>query len=283
MNYDNTQLIAKKSLSQNFLINQQIIDKIASKMELFVNKSGAEKIVEIGPGEGSLTELFLKWNKPVVALEIDQRAVELLQDKFTNQPNLELKQIDATDFFAVNNNQTLEKIKPFTMLSNLPFNIGSRLLVDLAITCADVNFSVILQSEVADKLTENNKHLTFFGCWIKSFWDISKIMTIAPCHFRPAPKVYATLVEAESLFNKENWLFKLDSSQLIQARQILKSVFSQPRKSLSSHLRLLGLNSIQSDSFYKQYSLTPNTRLTWENYNNVWQNIYTEITSNYEK
>lgn len=274
MNSDNSTLIAKKSLSQNFLINQQIIDKIARKMELFVDKADVKTVIEIGPGEGSLTELFLKWDKKVIALEIDQRAVELLQNRFIDNNNLELLQLDATNYFGIDNLAVLNNIKPFVLLSNLPFNIGSRLLVDLAVTCPDIDFSVILQAEVADKLVENPKHLTFFGCWIKSFWEINKVMSIAPCHFRPAPKVYATLIEAKSKKQNDSWLFGLTPLELLSARSVLKSIFSQPRKSLSSHLRLLGLDSNQSDLFYAQTGYTPNTRLTWDNYEKLWGEIY---------
>jgi len=274
MNSDNSTLFAKKSLSQNFLINQQIIDKIARKMEVFVQKSVVKNVVEIGPGEGSLTEKFLQWDKKIVALEIDQRAVELLQNRFIGNNNLELLNFDASDYFNVENLSELNQLKPFVLLSNLPFNIGSRLMVDFAITCSDTNFSVILQAEVADKLIENPKHLTFFGCWIKSFWQINKVMSIAPCHFRPAPKVYATLIEANSKKDTNSWLFKLDSVELVRAREVLKSIFSQPRKSLSSHLRLLGLNSEKSNLFYANSGFSPNTRLTWENYERLWGEVY---------
>jgi 16S rRNA (adenine1518-N6/adenine1519-N6)-dimethyltransferase len=277
MKSDNSQLLAKKSLSQNFLINQQIIDKIAKKMQLFVEQSGVANVVEIGPGEGSLTKSFLEWGKHIIALEIDSRAVELLQQKFSDKLNLTLIQADASSYFSLENKTTLDELKPFVMVSNLPFNIGSRILVDLAITCPDINFSVILQSEVVDKLTQTSNHLTFFGCWIKSFWEIKEIMTIAPCHFRPVPKVYATLIEATSKKITGNWLFNLTSDELLQARTILKSIFSQPRKSLSSHLRLLGLSPEQSELFYKQTNYLPNTRLTWDNYNQLWGDICTFI------
>lgn len=273
MNLDNSQLTAKKSLSQNFLINQQIIDKIAKKMGDFVALSDCKNIIEIGPGEGSLTELFLDWGKPVVALEIDNRAVEFLEKKFDKKANLVLIGADATDYFSVKNIDKLNLLKPFALLSNLPFNIGSRLLVDLALTCSEVNFSVILQSEVAQKLTVKENHLTFFGCWINSFWKIKEIMTIAPCHFRPAPKVYATLVEAISRKTEGSWLFGLNETELLESRRVLKSIFSQPRKSLSSHLRLLGLNNMQAQEFYEQTKFLPNTRLNWENYETVWKEI----------
>jgi 16S rRNA (adenine1518-N6/adenine1519-N6)-dimethyltransferase len=271
---NHTDISPKRSLGQNFLVNLGVQKKVIAKMKELVSKAPEDNILEIGPGTGLLTQHLLNLKKPLLAMEIDNRAVEVLKKKFNHQNLLKIVQQDALQEIH-EPTETLKHWQPFTLLSNLPFNVGSRILVDLAINFPQTSFSVILQKEVAQKLATDD--ITFFGAWCRLFWDCKLEFVIAKNNFLPAPKVDAALVSGMSLTAKkdsQNWICELD----LEARQticrIIKQLFVHPRKSLKNNLLNLSWTKPQVDSFMIKSGLSDNTRLTFENYKNIIKEVY---------
>lgn len=189
-------IFVKKSLSQNFLKNKAKQVLVAKTMQVLVVKFPDLPIVEIGPGQGDLTQHFLTWNKKIIALELDLDCVEFLEKKFVSDPKLELKQIDALKVFE--NPQDFDFLpKDFILLSNLPFHVGSRILMDLPIFYPNLNFSVILQKEVTQK-TDLSKNFTFFGAWLNLFWETKINLDLPPKCFVPEPNVTSSLISTKS-------------------------------------------------------------------------------------
>ena len=188
---------AKKSLGQNFLINQNIIDKIINIIDVKY-----KNILEIGPGTGNLTEKILK-KKPnnFLVVEKDYNLVKLLKEKFN-----EKIEIINDDILKVEENSLSNEI--LTVYGNLPYNISTEILIKWILNMKDkkiwFDYLVLMfQKEVADRIisdfnTKNYGRLTILANWRLK---IKKICDIHPSCFNPRPKVESTLLLFEPKIN----------------------------------------------------------------------------------
>ena len=141
---------AAKSLGQNFLINQDIVNGIIDKA--CVNKE--DLIIEIGPGLGALTEELLKYAGKVVCIELDKRMIEILNDRFLSE-NLK---IINDDILKVNLNELIKKektenLKEVKIVANLPYYITTPIIMKLLEDKLDItSITVMVQREVANRL-----------------------------------------------------------------------------------------------------------------------------------
>ena len=188
---------AKKSLGQNFLIDQNIIDKIINIIDI-----RDKNILEIGPGTGNLTEKILKKKpKNFLVVEKDYNLVKLLKEKFNKKI-----EIMNNDIFKVEENSLSKEI--LTVYGNLPYNISTEILIKWILNMKDekiwFDYLVLMfQKEVADRIisdfnTKNYGRLTILANWRLK---IKKICDIHPSCFNPRPKVESTLLLFEPKIN----------------------------------------------------------------------------------
>lgn len=268
----------KKQFGQNFLVNPAMQRKIAEHMGVLVDKYPLAAVVEIGPGQGDLTQYLLDFQRIVIALEIDPQALAVLQQKFGQVANLRLMQADALELLTKNPGMITQLLtlsqgpdsqaKPnddatFILLSNLPFNVGSRILVELPVYYPHTPFAVILQREVANK-TRTGSDFTFFGAWLNLFWDLTVEFQIAPGNFYPVPKVYSSLLVGWPRQLPE-WLSTPE--RRTRAKNLLKTLCRQPRKTILNNLKNTVFASLGNQ-------LAANQRLGWENYQTILSTAY---------
>lgn len=172
----------KKKWGQNFLRNRGAVEKIVSA----VDAAPGEIVVEIGPGEGVLTEKLLDLPNRVVAVEIDPDLARRLTAKFGDR--LELRQEDAVEAPLPDT--------PFRAVGNLPYNVGTPILrrVIADPNCRRAVF--MLQKEVAERVvakpgTEAYGYLTLY---VHAFASARSILTLEPKSFYPPPKVRSAVV-----------------------------------------------------------------------------------------
>ena len=181
---------AKKSLGQNFLTDQKIIDKIVNIVNI-KDKS----ILEIGPGTGNLTFDILKKNpKKLIVIEKDLRLAELLNKDLGNKI-----EIINEDVLKIDEN-SLEK-NPLTVFGNLPYNISTEILCKWILNIENKNFwfdclILMFQKEVADRIisefnTKNYGRLSILANWKL---DITKICDVKPLSFSPRPKIDSSIL-----------------------------------------------------------------------------------------
>jgi 16S rRNA (adenine1518-N6/adenine1519-N6)-dimethyltransferase len=259
------QITAKKHFSQNFLVDAKAQERVAAGMKAVCELNDLP-IIEIGPGQGDVTKRAVLWNQKLIAIEIDPEAVEYLT-KEIKEVNFELIHGDATKLFEdlqVNNLPT-----DFTLISSLPYHIGSRILVDLAVNCPQVNFGVIHQKEVIIKTQSNpnlDQKITFFGAWLNLFWDCKYCFDLPPHCFNPKPKVHSAFLQGISL-NAQNLNWLDTNKKRTEAKNILKLIFSNPKKTLVNNLKNLDWHKEKILQFMAQNCNNDlNTRLTWSNY-----------------
>ena len=258
----------KKSLGQNFLIDQNIINKIVK----IVNINKNHRILEIGPGNGNLTEKILKLKeKNIILVEKDKNLAQLLSKKFYNFGNLKIFNDDI-----LNQIKTYNFKKNFIVYGNLPYNISTQILASL-ITLDKwppwyESLIFMFQKEVADRIlakknTSDYGRLTILANWrldIKKHFDVSK-----NCFF-PKPKVNSTVL---SFAPKKKIKFKIKNPQNLE--QITRIFFSGRRKMINkSFKKLFGNNK----NLVNELNLDLNQRP-----GELSNEMYYKITMKYEK
>jgi len=218
----------KKSLGQNFLNDQNIIDIMINTVEV-KNKS----ILEIGPGTGNLTKNLLKKNpKKFIVIEKDNHLSELLYKNFGDEI-----QIINDDILNIKENKLDKDI--LTVFGNLPYNISTEILCNWILNIEDKNFwfdSLVLmfQKEVADRIiadfnTKNYGRLSILANWKLK---IEKICNVKSSSFFPKPKVESTVLLFKPKLDfyplkNPKYLEKITRIFFMHRRKMLKKPFNQ--------------------------------------------------------
>ena len=222
-------VIAKKSLGQNFLIDQEIISKIVDTGNIF-NKN----ILEIGPGTGNLTKAILKKNpKKMFVIEKDSNLCLILKKNFDQQ--IEIINNDILKFEE--KNLINEKLVVF---GNLPYNISTEILCKWIINLQKDNFwfdelILMFQKEVADRIIAQSNTSNYGRLTILSNWklNIKKICDISPNSFSPRPKIDSTLL----YFSPKKDFFKLSDPKNLE--KITRIFFNHRRKMIKKPFNII--------------------------------------------
>jgi 16S rRNA (adenine1518-N6/adenine1519-N6)-dimethyltransferase len=186
-------LRAHKALGQNFLLDQNITDKIAKSC----GDLSSLTVFEIGPGPGGLTRSLLKAGaKKVIAVEFDERAVRALQDlKNFSQGRLEIIQGDA-----LNIDLTTLTDGPKAIVANLPYNIATPLLVNWLRQIREDNayafMALMFQKEVGERIAAGPGSKIYGRLSVLAQWlcTVKKLFDLPPSVFVPPPKVTSSVV-----------------------------------------------------------------------------------------
>ena len=254
----------KKSLGQNFLKDKNIIQAIVDLGN--INKNS--KIIEIGPGEGNLTEFIIK-KKPskVIVIEKDKNLANLLIEKFNNQ--IIIINDDILNFKL--NNYLKDE---FILFGNLPYNISTKILTEWI--TSNIKFKsctkliLMFQKEVADRIVANTNSKNYGRLSIISSWryDVKKEFDISSSCFFPKPKINSTLL---SFIPKKKY-FKIKNPENLE--KISKIFFNQRRKMIKKPLKQIFKNT---ENIIKKLELDINLRPQ-----NLSPLIYFKITQEYE-
>lgn len=218
----------QKRFGQNFLTNQLIINRIIESLD---PKRG-ETIIEIGPGEGALTQPLLERQSRVCAIEFDNNLIPALAQKFGTHENFHLVHADAltTDFCEI--------IRPSAstrVVANLPYNVSTAILQRLIEQRACVTEMVLmLQREVVDRITATpgSSERGYLSVLVEAYCETEKLFDVAPGSFRPAPKVWSSVVRVTPRLAS---LANVKGEKLLW--QIVSAGFAQRRKTILNNLR----------------------------------------------
>ncbi|WP_414698184.1 16S rRNA (adenine(1518)-N(6)/adenine(1519)-N(6))-dimethyltransferase RsmA [Peptacetobacter sp. AB845] len=224
-----------KSLGQNFLIDDNVIDKIIDGARV---KEG-DKVIEVGPGIGTLTREMAKRAEKVVAVEIDKNLIPILKETLADFDNTE---VVNEDILKVDINKLVdEKLSgdPVKLIANLPYYITTPIVMkfleeDIPVT----DIVVMVQKEVADRMNAvpSTKDYGALSVAVQYYCD-TEIVAKAPRHmFIPQPKVDSTVI---GLHIREEKKYKADNEQLFF--KTVKAAFGQRRKTLLNSLSSMGV------------------------------------------
>jgi len=216
----------KKKYSQNFLREQWVIDSIINNVSL--NQETA--VFEIGGGSGFLTQSILKQNiARLWVFEIDLEWATYLKDKFSQNKNLTIYENNILDVdFSV-----FEPYKPWTLLSNLPYQVTFPILYLLQKNMHLLKEGVIMvQEEVAQKLLKTSgRDYGYTSLFFQYYFDWKMLDKIPPTAFYPAPKVYSRLLHFTPKFERQ----EIPNEE--EFWKFIKSCFKQPRRTLKNNLQ----------------------------------------------
>lgn len=178
----------RKELSQNFLISQEVVEKIVE----FLDPGENDVIVEVGPGQGILTEMILKRKSKVIAVERDTLLSKHLE-------NLKKKYLNFDFIIGDIRNITLDKIgEKVILFSNLPFSITGDFINYLLRERDKISKAVIVfQKEVVDKICalQGEKEYSGLSVIIQAMFEVEAGFEIPPHFFKPSPEVWAKIVK----------------------------------------------------------------------------------------
>jgi 16S rRNA (adenine1518-N6/adenine1519-N6)-dimethyltransferase len=236
-----------KGLGQNFLIDANILDIIANT----ANIQPDEKVLEIGPGLGALTERIIPKAKSVTCIEKDPTMVKYLKSRFESslgfQPmnheqdaraTFELIESDALDVDL----DALFAGGITKVAANLPYSVASRLMVDIA-ECEHrpEQMSLTIQKEVAERLCSpaGDKHYGVLSVLTGVSYINKMVKKISPSCFLPPPKVWSAVVHME-----RRDVQIVERSEYPTFKRVVKYCFSQRRKQIGTILKKMGVDPV---------------------------------------
>ena len=210
-----------ESLSQNFFIDNNLLDKVLKSISMPPQAT----LLEIGPGLGSLTEKLLATSNPVIAIELDKTFASLLPEILNHPANLTVYHQDI-----LKAQEVLDRLhQPYVVIANIPYHITGaiiRLLVERDNPAESIN--LLIQKEVAQKILSPEQSL--FKLSIEIYANSKLLSTIPKECFYPQPKIDSTFIQliphdTYSQFPREEII------------QLAKLAFQQKRKKISSSLK----------------------------------------------
>ncbi|MBX3299216.1 MAG: ribosomal RNA small subunit methyltransferase A [Acidobacteria bacterium] len=212
----------KKRFGQNFLTDTDAITSIIRALA----PNPLDKVLEIGPGTGALTEILLRSVARISAVEIDRDLDLPLRNKFHDQPGFDLISADVLD-----PSFEIAALGVNKIIGNLPYNISTPILTKLAVERDGIDRMILMfQREVADRITApvgSDRGLMTIVAQLA--FDIERIIDLPPAAFRPQPKVWSTVLNLQprpANFGDEPGF-----------RILLAAAFAQKRKTLGNNLK----------------------------------------------
>lgn len=228
----------RKSLGQNFLISEGVLDDIVTAAAL----TKGDSVLEIGPGMGFLTEKLAQAAGLVTAIELDNTLCELLRDVYKAENNIIIRQDDALnlDFAALAPLSAARGFPtPYKIVANLPYYITTPLIFHFLENCQYWQEMVLMvQKEVADRITAQpgTKDYGVLTLMVDYSAQAEKILTVPAGAFRPRPNVDSAVIRLQGRGEPP---VPVQDKKLFQA--LVKAGFGQRRKTLLNALANSGL------------------------------------------
>jgi 16S rRNA (adenine1518-N6/adenine1519-N6)-dimethyltransferase len=225
-------LRAKKSLGQNFLVDENVAARIVAALD----PRADETVIEIGAGRGALTSRLVRAVGRLVAVEFDRELVPVLQERFGLHENFTLVHADALELDFC---EAIAPSKRARVVANLPYNISTAILQRLIIQRACVSEMILmLQREVVERITAppGSGERGFLSVFVEAYCEAEPLFDVAPTAFRPVPKVWSTVAR---LRVREQFAADVNADVNNEALlwQTVSAGFAQRRKTIHNNLR----------------------------------------------
>lgn len=231
--YDETQMLlnqynlrANKRLGQNFLINQEIVDQIIEKSQI----TKEDTVLEIGPGLGTLTKALAKAAKNVIAVELDENMVNILNGR----PIGENIEIVHGDILNVNLREILKEYDSIKVVANLPYYITTPIIMKLLEERYDIkSITIMVQKEVGKRLCAKpgSKDYGAITISVDYYSKADIVIDVPKDNFLPAPEVDSCVVKLD--IRKEPPVDLVDEKLFFE---LIKNGFCQRRKTILNSL-----------------------------------------------
>lgn len=228
---------AKKSLGQNFLKDDAVLQRIVEG----ANLSKEDVVLEIGPGQGALTELLAEKCKKVIAVELDERLIGLLHTKFVGNKNVEIVQ---GDILKINLPELIAEngldVSGYRIVANIPYYITApivRLLLETRYPPKEM--ILMVQKEVAERIVAKPGSMSILAVSVQYYAKAEYLFTVSKESFDPEPKVDSAIIRITRNVERET----KSNEEIKKFFRIVKAGFSAKRKTLANNLA----NGLQAD------------------------------------
>lgn len=240
----------KKKFGQNFIIDENIIDKIVDSACI----DSDTLVIEIGPGAGSLTYKLAKKAKQVLCYEIDTTLKDILSETLNEYNNVD---ITFDDFLKRDVNSDLKKydFKKLYVVANLPYYITTPIITKIIEDEIPASKIVIMvQKEVGDrfKAEVGTKDYNSLTIYLNHYFDIKKVMIVSKNVFLPKPRIDSMVLE----FNRKEKRQDIKNTGLFF--KLVRDSFTQKRKTLRNNLKGYDLDKIEN--ILKKYNMDLSAR-----------------------
>lgn len=264
---------ANKKLGQNFLIDEEVVNKIIQKSDI----KETDLVIEIGPGLGTLTRPLLEKAKKVICVELDYKMLSIIEDRFKLYDNFELinddiLKVDLNSIIS-NTKKEYDDIKQVKIVANLPYYITTPIIMRLLEENLDIDsITVMIQKEVADRLAETpgGKNTGAITYSVYYYANTEKVCFVPKQSFIPQPEVNSEVIKLEI---RKKPIINTNKELLFA---IIKSAFMQRRKTLvnalSSNDIFKNMSKSEIESIVRQAGVNEKTRgekLSIEDYNRI--------------
>jgi 16S rRNA (adenine1518-N6/adenine1519-N6)-dimethyltransferase len=220
------QIDPKRSLGQNFLIDEGYLDKVAASAEL----TSADAVLEIGPGPGTLTERLAAQAGTVVAVELDDRLIDLLHSRFADRPAVRIVHGDILDLRPAD--LFVPPAPSFKLVANLPYYITSAVLRHMLETPPRPTLAVVMvQKEVALRICARPGDLSLLAVSVRFYAAPRLVHTVPAGAFYPRPKVESAVLRLDVY--PEPAVRDVEPERFFR---VVRAGFGQKRKQLANSL-----------------------------------------------
>lgn len=242
-----------KNFGQNFLINEEVLEKTIGAMNL--NRDSW--VIEIGPGIGTLTQEMAKRCKRVAAIEIDDKLIPVLDETLRDYSNIKIIHMDAlkVDFNSLIEEEGMKQVK---IAANLPYYVTTPILTKIFNERPPVESMILmLQKEAAERImaAPNTDEYGVISTLVQYYAEIEKVCSVPPSSFIPQPRVESVVVNINIL--KEPRVKVMDEGLFFR---IIKTSFNMRRKTLWNVLKQTGLSEDKLRSAFEASSIDPKRR-----------------------
>ena len=227
---------AKKTLGQNFLKSQKALNQIIEG----AGELDGKIVLEIGPGTGSLTERLVKTKaKKIILIEMDNRLIPILEEKFKDEINSNRLEIIHDDVLKVSLESIGIKRGEYVLIANIPYYITGAIIRNIIGGNVYPNKAVVLvQKEVAERIVSRDGKESILSIAVKSIGTPKIIDKVPKGAFVPSPNVDSAILLIDKI-SKDN--FNNDSIVEKKFFEILHAGFAHKRKLLTGNLKESGI------------------------------------------
>jgi len=254
---------AKKSLGQNFLKSKKALFAMIEAGKI----SADDTVLEIGPGQGALTEKLLETGAKIIAVEKDDRLIEFLSEKFAKETESsqfklihgDILEIDLSLFGFTPNN--------YKLIANIPYYITGLIFRKfLSGNIQPSKLVMMVQKEIADRIVANDGKESLLSLSVKAYGHPKKIMKVEKENFSPKPKVDSAIILIDNI--SRDYFNDINEGVFFE---VIKAGFAHKRKVLITNLKGLG-NNTNLHEVFSRANIPEKARSEDLNLND-WKNI----------
>ncbi len=258
----------KKSLGQNFLKSKTTAQRIVNLLDPGLD----DAVLEIGPGTGVMTEILIESGANVYAVDIDQRMINFLAQKYAYADNFEPIHADIMDYDF----DQIESEGRIKVIGNLPYHMTSPILEKICYFHHKVEFAVLtVQKEVAARITAEvgSSDYSALTIFINNYCNAEVMFDLSRKQFHPPPEVTSSVIRLD--FFREPLI---DPGRYLSIRNLIKKLFSQRRKKVvNSLMNSLNMSREKAEEILDEASIDKDNRpqnISLEEYVRLADSLY---------